>query len=441
MGDGDPRDARPLRAPYNSRWARAAGAFGLGGGLLATYLWVVGPDAVVRVLGDVPPRRLVSLAVVGLAPIVLWGCGLHLILARFGIAERLTRSLLLFSATAFLNNVTPFGQAGGSPVSAVLIERSLPTDFETGLAAIGSLNALNRVASLSLGLIGVGYLGTGIASGWGLGAAAESAVGAVATVLAAVVSWRYRRRVVRIVVTVLARVLAPTRRLPGVTPPSRDGLVARGDRFVRAVERLAAAPGTLGIVFVAGIAGQFAVASALWVALAAVGVDAPLPVVLLLIPVARLSGASPTPGGLGSAEAVLGALLIATIGVDAAAASAAALLYRTGAFWLPSLCGGMAAAWWVGREPDPDDGTSDATPRSSEAATASTAPDGSRLSVPLVAVSVPLVVLLTVTVHRGGLLVEPESLLVHTTRDAALAVLGLGATWLALRKAAVALFD
>ena len=51
----------------------------------------------------------------------------------------------------------PFGQTGGDPVSAVLIDRVAETEYETGLAAIGSVNALNRIASIFLGLLAVSY--------------------------------------------------------------------------------------------------------------------------------------------------------------------------------------------------------------------------------------------------------------------------------------------
>lgn len=436
---GDIEDGSLLSTGASNRWLRAVGVFVLGGVLLALYLRLVGVHAIQRALGHVPTRRFVSLVIVGVVPVVFWGSGLHLVFVRFGIATRLVRSLLLFSAAGFLNSVTPFGQAGGDPVSAVLFKRALGTDFETGLAAIGSVNALNRVAALVLGVIGVGYLGTEVAFRGTLETAAGVTVAlTLGGLVGAAVAWQYRQRLVRWSATGLARGLQPAGRLPGVTPPSRDSLVQRGYRFTEALGRLADAPGTLGLVFMAGMAGQLAVASTLWVALAALGTDAPFAVVLLLIPVAKLGGTAPTPGGFGSAEALLTALMVAMIGIDAAIAGAAALLYRASAFWLPSLVGGMAAAWYVAREPRPssDDAEASTLLHSSptEVATELGVNDNLGITAVLVACSVGLVVVVAVGVHSRHLLIEPDSLLVHTTRDGALVVLSFGVTWLTLRR-------
>jgi hypothetical protein len=80
---------------------------------------------------------------------------------------------------------------------------------------------------------------------------------------------------------------------------------------VAAVDRLASDPRRLALVFGLSVAGHLAVASTLWVALAGLGFDARVAVVLLVIPLAKLAGFAPTPGGFGSAEAMLAALLLA----------------------------------------------------------------------------------------------------------------------------------
>jgi len=62
---------------------------------------------------------------------------------------------------------------------------------------------------------------------------------------------------------------------------------------------------------------------------------------LVVVPVARLAGASPTPGGTASAEALLPGLLVAVGGVAMPVAAAAALVYRAAGFWLPTVGGGV----------------------------------------------------------------------------------------------------
>ncbi|PSQ60019.1 hypothetical protein BRD18_02060 [Halobacteriales archaeon SW_7_71_33] len=168
--------------------------------------------------------------------------------------------------------------------------------------------------------------------------------------------------------------------------------------------------------------GQLAVASTLWIALAALGVEASLAVVLLVIPVAKLGGVAPTPGGFGSTTALLTALLVATVGVEAAVAGAAAFLYRLGTYWLPAVGGGVAAAWYALTPPASRREVTGAT--SAAAGTARTA---------LLVVSGVVVALFVGAVHGRGLLVEPTSPVVHAARDGALVVLCFGLAWGTLR--------
>ena len=447
--EGTPSSAWP---GATNRWVRTTGSLLLGALLFATYLWFVGPGPVLRALGQVSPRRLVSLLVVGFFPVVVWGTALHLVFVRFGVARRMLTSVLLFAAASFLNSVTPFGEVGGDPLSAVLFKHSLRTDFETGLAAIGSVNALNRLGSLFLGLVGVGYLGTQVTFGETLELAAMVSVAVTVLVfVGAAIAWYARQTLIHWSATVLASGLRPVGRLPGLTPPSRDSLVKRGHRFFEAFGRLVDAPWTLGVVFLAGIAGQLAVASTLWVALSALGADAPLALVLLIIPVAKLSGAAPTPGGFGTAVALLTALMTATTGIDNAVAGAAALLYRASAFWFPALVGGMATAWYTvhgpKQEPRPASAGQVSNPLLDPTASWSELPSkigtdtNIRVTGLLLAASVALVVLVTVVTHSHRLLVEPDSLLVHTTRDTALAVLSFGMTWGVLRRVSAYWFE
>jgi len=426
------------------RVRRALGGLLLGGLLLVVYFDVVGVGEVRRVLWTVPPERILSLLVVGGVPLVLWGLGLHLVFDQLGVSIRYPNSVLLYAASGFLNAITPFGQAGGDPVTAVLFGRALGTDFETGLAAIGSLNALNRVAAVVLGLLGVGYLGSRVTVGGDLRNAAVLVTGlSIAVALGLVVGWRYRHRLVSVLASVLTPLLRGSARLvPGVTPPTREGIERRSYRFIGAIDRLASDPRRLAVVFALSIAGQLAVAASLWIALAALGSDAPIAVVLLIIPIGKLAGVAPTPGGFGSSEALLAVLLISTTGVTGPVAGGAVLLYRASAFWLPSLVGGLVTGWAVvvgnasGTDPDrprPVAGGCDGTLHADRD---ESIPPPGQSTVPriLTGLAVSLAVLVTVAVHRSHLVVEPNSIVVHAVRDTSLVVLSFVLTWALLRR-------
>lgn len=429
-----PADAESAMTPSRD-WARGtdlkrtgSGVL-LGGGLLVLSLAVVGFADVQRALWRVPPRRMFSLLAVGVVPLFVWGTGLRLVFETLGHSLRLRHAVLLFTASSFLNAVTPFGQVGGDPPAAVLFSRTVGTDFETSLAAIGSLNALNRVAAVVLGLFGVGFLGARVAGGDALRRVAVVAAGlSVGVVVGLALGWRYRFRLVSLLGAVLTPLFRGVERvLPRVTLPSRDAVERRGVRFVDALDRLAAAPRRLAVVFGLSLAGHLAVAVTLWVALATLGVRASLTVTLLLIPLAKLGGVAPTPGGVGSSTALLTALVVSATAVTPALAGAAVLLYRASAFWLPALAGGFVTGWFWVVGPERVDAT-----RSRPASVSSPlSPSVPRL---LLALAVSLAVLVTVALHRSHLVVEPDSVVVHLIRDASLVVLSFALTWAVVRR-------
>ncbi|MDX1745351.1 MAG: lysylphosphatidylglycerol synthase transmembrane domain-containing protein [Halobacteriales archaeon] len=324
----------------------------------------------------------------------------------------------------------------------MLFRRAIGTDFETGLAAIGSLNALNRVAAVVLGLLGVGYLGSRVTVGGALRNAAVLVTGlSIVVSLGLVVGWRYRHRLVSVLASVLTPLLRGGARLvPRVAPPTREGIERRGYRFVGAIDRLASDPRRLAVVFTLSIAGQLAVAASLWLSLAVLGFDAPLAIVLLIIPIGKLAGIAPTPGRFGSSEALLAVLLISTTGVSRPIAGAAVLLYRAGAFWVPSLVGGLVTGWFVvmGSRTAPDGSRSvhgghDGT-FASDGDESITTPAPSTVPRILITLSVSLAVLVTVVMHRSHLVVEPNSIVVHAIRDTSLVVLSLVLTWAMLHR-------
>lgn len=89
-----------------------------------------------------------------------WGLALRTVLGVIAVEVTVPRSFLLLAAATFANNVTPFGQAGGEPFSALVVSRSTGTAYENGLAAVASVDTINFVPSISFALVGVGYYAT-----------------------------------------------------------------------------------------------------------------------------------------------------------------------------------------------------------------------------------------------------------------------------------------
>lgn len=336
----------PVYPPVTLSSRRQVQAAGSLVGLITLGLvgYLVGFTEIAATLRTLTPGQVGLLLGLGLLPLCVWGLALWLALATLDSPTTRGQAVLLFCVSLFFNSVTPFGQTGGTPLSGAVIAHAVQTPYERALAAIGSLGALNTLATLCLWLPAGVYL----AAEGGLAGAREATaaaglglVGAGAAVLA---GWRSRDWLADRLSGALTSLLAAVGRVfPGWSPPEPAAVAARVDGFVAAVERLATSRRRLTALAALAVAGQLGVVLVLYVALAFLW-EPSLPVVLFVVPVSRAAAAVPTPGGIGSTEALLTGLLVTVAGATPAVAGAVAVLYRLTAFWVPALLGGVAAA-------------------------------------------------------------------------------------------------
>ncbi|WP_255150932.1 lysylphosphatidylglycerol synthase transmembrane domain-containing protein [Halorarius halobius] len=312
--------------------------------VLAGILVVVGVGEVVDALLRAEPSVLVAVVAVATVWLSAWGLSLRTVLRVLGARVAAPVSVGVFAAATFANNVTPFGQAGGEPVSALLISRAADTEYESSLAAIASVDSLNFVPSIALASLGIAYFSTQVAFGSRLRFAAL-AVGALALAVpvAAVVGWRYRYRVERAAVSAVTPLIrAVGRVVPGRSPPGPSVIRGRVEGFFHAIERVTADRKRLTLALGFSALGWLCLAASLWLSLFSLGQAVSFAVVLVVVPVGAIAGITPLPGGLGGVEAVLIALLVA-LGVPGGAATAAVVIHRTATYWLPTVVGGGVA--------------------------------------------------------------------------------------------------
>lgn len=313
--------------------------------VLALLLYLVGVGDLLQYLGqaDTTTVGLVIVATVGW--LFAWGLALRTVLGVLGESVSPFQTFLVFAGATFNNNVTPFGQAGGEPVTALLISEVTDTEYGTGLAAIASVDTLNFVPSISLALVGVAYFASTTTLGDRLEtAAAVVVVLAVVVVGGLVVAWRNHERLERGVVNVFARVAAwAGGRIPRVSDPGREAIKRRVSHFFEAIERVATNPRGLALALGFSGLGWFLQMIGLWLAFQAIGVPVSLPVVMFVVPIGAIAGMTPLPGGAGGIEAVLVFLLVAAPlpAVTQSVALAAVVIFRGAVFWVPIAIGGV----------------------------------------------------------------------------------------------------
>lgn len=328
------------------RWRVVAGFTGATL-VLAVLVGVVGVGELLAAFATADPTVLPAILAVASVWLAAWGLALRVILASLEIRIARSTAVFVYTGALFANNVTPFGQAGGEPVTALLLTRVTDGEYETSLAAIASADAMNLFPSIGFALIGFSWLSIVATLGPQLRAAALG-VGAFAilVMLIGVLLWRARRRVEVLVVGVVApfvRILGTV--LPRVSPPARADVGHRVEGFIGSVEIVATNRRQLGWALGYSALGWFAQVCSLWLSLYAVGVTAPAATVLLAVPLGAFAGVTFLPGGLGGIEAVLVAVLVPTVGAPAATVLAAVLLHRGAIYWLPTLAGaGVAGA-------------------------------------------------------------------------------------------------
>lgn len=326
--------------------ARATIAGFLGAAVvLAGLLWLVGADRVASHLLRADLAVVAVLLVVACVWQLFWGLALRTVLGILETPIPVREAFLVFMAATFANAVTPFGQAGGEPVTAWLVAERTDTDYEAALASIASVDALNFVPSIGFGLLGVAYFAATATLGRRLFLAGTTVAGfGVALAGGVVVAWRYRYRIERVAIAGLTPAIrAIGGVLPAVSAPTPASLEERIEGFFGTIERIADDRWGLVIALGFSAAGWLSLMTALWLSLYALGYVVPFAAVLVAVPLGAAASVTPLPGGLGGVEAVLIAVLVPTTSLGAATVGAAVFLHRLGTYWFPMVVGGSVA--------------------------------------------------------------------------------------------------
>jgi len=320
--------------------------------VFAVMFWIVDAGAVFAEMRGADLGLIAVVAVLVLLWNFSWGVALWIVLGGLDVSVPLYKAALIHAAAAFANHVTPFGQAGGEPVTALLITRTTDTDYEVSLASIASLDAINVVPSLVFAAFGALYFLTVETGSSELGLLPIAVLGAAILLpTASILTWRYRRRIGGVVRaparTVADRIVGP---IPRVTASHLDGVGQRVTGFVAAIERLAGNRRRLGAALAFSALGWVLQSVALWTTFLALDAHVPLYVALFVVPLGRVGSAFPTPGGLGGTEAINVALLAVLTTAGGATIAAAVTIHSVGGYLLTTAVGGAAASAVLVRE-------------------------------------------------------------------------------------------
>ena len=328
-------------------WRRTVASGAIAVVLLGLLVFGVGWERVLAELKRADPA-FVAIAL-GTVLLALLARGLTVVRLLSTVEDgwRPGRVVTIYAFANFLRNVLPWGRTAGSALTAYLLARDADTEFESSFAVLVVAETLSFLASMVMLAIGVAFLVAtrtlpvepGLAAV--LFSTAVLIVG-VAFLLVVRPAWT---------LAVAARVFEATWRAITVVPfggggrLTRTGLRERVDRF-RATMALVGADAET-------VASGYLYAQVAWIAtilpmqwsLLALGVDPPVAVAMVVVPLGGTAAIVPLPGGLGSIDLALGGLLVALADLPLAVVAAVVLLYRLCSFWFPVVVGGLAGLY------------------------------------------------------------------------------------------------
>lgn len=323
------------------------------GVILVVLLWLVDIGQVSAALLNATPGFLVLLFGFAILWLAAWAGTLRTVLGAMDIDIPRRTAFSVYTAAVFANNVTPFGQAGGEPITALLVSKVSGQRYETGLVSIASVDVLNAVSSFAVVFLGIGLYASRSTVESNVYAAVLSIVVLVVGIIAAfTLGWRYHEELIERLAGPMAAFLDRLRVGPFSTmePVTEATVTDRMERFLGNVETIGEDRRALLTAVSFSTLGWLLQTAALVMAFSALGTTVPVAVAMFVIPLANLAGMAPLPGGLGGIEAAFVALLVPTTGAEAAVATAAVLLFRVGIYWLPVVIGGAIATTYGATE-------------------------------------------------------------------------------------------
>ncbi|MFH5798138.1 lysylphosphatidylglycerol synthase transmembrane domain-containing protein [Haladaptatus sp. CMAA 1911] len=320
--------------------AKALVGFLVAGLLLYLFGRVIGWEAIRRTFARADWRWIVVACASSVVGLVVWSKAWDIILSTVGVRIPLRSLVVIYFAATFADYATPFGKAGGGPFIALVLSSDERATFQESLAGVVTADLLNLFPFFSFDIVGGVSLAvrTDIS---GLANYLVAGMAGLAVVVPAVVyaGWQKREFVERFVSRLLEPIAARTSRV------EMESVRERIREFFLGIDEIRTHPTAVRRTLPYAYGGWVFFILPLYLAGLTFGVTLDPLVVLFVVPASTVAGIVPTPGGLGSIEVTIVALLVALTPETADTAAAIALVYRIASYWIVLALGGVAALY------------------------------------------------------------------------------------------------
>jgi uncharacterized protein (TIRG00374 family) len=275
--------------------------------------------------------------------VLAMGSSLYVISRNLDIGITWLEAVFLNTSVSLAHNLTPFGQAGGAPIGAVVLAERSGSPYEECLAAISMKDMVSFVPTLLIFSVGGPYLvffEESLPDRLRPMFAFFSLL--VFVVVLLILGVRTYPDVIRALLQKLVKIMNRTvARLPVIPSLDESEVEARVENFSDSIGTVASHKPTMIAAITLATTSFVAQGILLWLALQAVGVEVPMILAVFIVPVSLFAAGLPLPGGSGGVEA----LQILILGATAAAATTptitAVVLSRGLVYWTPIVLGSL----------------------------------------------------------------------------------------------------
>ena len=314
--------------------------------LFGLLIFLVGIEEFVDAATSIKPQLAAAILSTVAVRRLFHGMILYAAFARFGVEITYLQAVFLSASVSFMKAVTPFAQLSGEPLAAGIITQSLNETYEASLATISMVEAIKVIPSLSVFAVGSIYFTifptrippsiTPMFALFGLLLLLIPIFG--------VVLWKYREPAESFATAVFVTVGRGVSVLPRVPRLDEESIRERVRGFSSRFFDLLSHRRLVLEVTALTFGTLFLTVLVFWLALQAVGVVAPIPIVMFAIPFSKLASVIPSPGGVGGTEGVL-VIFITTLTANSAESVTTAVIISSGAsYWTTAIVGGLGIA-------------------------------------------------------------------------------------------------
>jgi len=311
--------------------------------IFGAFITLAGIGDFIETLSTITGRELATiLAAVGTGVVAMGSC-LYVISRNVGLGFGWIETIFLNTSVSLAHNLTPFGQAGGEPIGAVILSQRSEGEYEKCLAALSIKDVVSFVPAILVFTIGGAYI---VLFEQAIPNQLRPLFGAFAlfvfVVVSAVLAVRaYPEFMLKLLRRLVGAVNRAAHRLPVIPSLDKDEVNRRVTNFAESIGDIASDRVTVTLASALATTSFVAQGCLLWLTLGAVGVDIPVALAVFIVPVSLLASGLPLPGGSGGVESVQILMILATSASARDATITAVVLSRGLVFWTPIVLGSI----------------------------------------------------------------------------------------------------